>query len=80
MRRDMRQGLHCQGGVRRLRVGAFVGADCLRIPGIDRYWATATVPDFVLRQHGARGVDTQQNSPHLLTDQLITAAKKLDSN
>ncbi len=71
MRRGTRQGLHGQSGVKRLRVGAFVGADCLRRPGIDRYWATATVSDFVLSQHGARVVNTQRNSPNLLTDQKV---------
>jgi hypothetical protein len=66
--------------IKPLRVGASVGAGCSRRPGIDRYWATVTAPDRVLRQHGARDADTQRNSPPLVTDQLITAAKKLDSN
>jgi len=71
MRREMRQGLHGQSGVKRLRVGASVGADCSRRPGIDRYWATATAPDCVLGQHEARGADTQRNSPPLVTDQKV---------
>ena len=68
MRREMHQGLHGQSGVKRLRVGASVGADCSRRLGIDRYRATATAPDCVLRQHGARGADMQRNSPPLVTD------------
>ena len=71
MRREMHQGLHGQSGVKRLRVGASVGADCSRMPNIDRYWATATVPDSVLGQHGARGADTQRNAPPLVTDQKV---------
>jgi hypothetical protein len=71
MRQEMHQGLHGQGGVKRLRVGASVGADRSRRPGIDRYWATATTPDCVLGQHGARGADTQRNSPPLVTDQKV---------
>jgi hypothetical protein len=69
MRREMRQGLHGRNGVKGLRVGAPVGADCSWRPGIDQYWATATVPDCVLGQHGVRGADTQRNSPPLVTDQ-----------
>ena len=45
-----------------LGVGASVGADCSRMPNIGRYWATATVPDSVLRQHRMKAADTQRNS------------------
>jgi len=48
-----------------------VGADCSRMPNIDRYWATATVPDSVLRQHRMKAADTQRNSSPLVTDQGI---------
>ena len=54
--------------IRPLGVGASVGAYCSRRPGIDRYWAPATAPDCVLRQHGARGADTQRNAPPLVTE------------
>jgi hypothetical protein len=57
--------------IRPLGVGASVGADCSRRPGIDRYRATATAPDCVLWQHGARGADTQRNSLPLVTDQKV---------
>ena len=43
-------------------VGASVGAECFRLPNIDRYQATATVPDLVLRRHGAKGTDKQRNT------------------
>ena len=46
-----------------------VGADCARMRSIDRYGATATVPDSVLRQHEMKGVNTQRDSTPLLTDQ-----------
>jgi len=52
-------------------VGASVGADCPRLPSIDRHRSTATVPDSVLRQQGTKGVDTQRNSSHLTTDQKV---------
>jgi len=47
--------------IKPLRVGASVGAECLRLPSIDRYQATAKVHDFVLRHHGTKGIDTQRN-------------------
>jgi len=57
--------------IRPLGVGASVGADCSRMPNIDRHWATATVPDSVLRQHAMKAADTQRNSPPLVTDQGV---------
>jgi len=57
--------------IRPLGVGASVGADCSRMPNIGRYWATATVPGSVLRQHAMKAADTQRNSPPLVTDQKV---------
>jgi len=45
------------------RVSASVGAECARMPSVDRYQATATAPDFVLRHHETKSIDTQRNSP-----------------
>ena len=63
MRRETRERLHGHSGVKRLRVGASVGADCSRMPSIDRYRATATAPERVLRQHGMKDIDTPRDSP-----------------
>ena len=57
--------------IKPLRVSASVGAECLRLPSIDRYQATAKVHDFVLRHHGTKGIDTQRNPSPLTTDQGI---------
>ena len=54
--------------IKPLRVGASVGAECLRLPSIDRYQATAKVHDFVLRHHGTKGIDTQRNPSPLITE------------
>ena len=35
--------------------------------GVDRYWATATAPDSVLKQHGMKSVDTQKIRQRTLT-------------
>src|ERR1019366_1038636 len=57
--------------IRPLGVGASVGADCSRMPNIGRYWAPATVPDSVLKQHRMKAADTQRNSPPLVTDRKV---------
>ena len=57
--------------IKPLRVSASVGAECLRLPSIDGYQATAKVHDFVLRHHGTKGIDTQRNPSPLITDQKV---------
>ena len=57
--------------IKPLRVGASVGAECLRLPSIDRFQPTATVPVSVLRQHETKSIDTQQNSSLVTTDQKV---------
>ena len=41
------------------------------MPDIDRHRATATAPEWLLRQHGMKDIDTQRDSPPLLTDQKV---------
>ena len=50
------------------RVGASVGAECLRLASIDRYQATVTVQISCLGSTG-RNALTQQNTSPLTTDQ-----------